>query len=163
VNLVRVAAAGLLLGIGLHGLPDVSRIALLFESKQEVRVTEPSDDLKKLVEPISKIVDTMTNLDKLWFRDVYINATRVVLADGEMKAPSITDTVVLRKVHITVLEFIWKGMADNAPKKYPHLKTEVDAALEAAIGLDPKPVDAEVRDAAGDVFNAIAWVANGGK
>jgi hypothetical protein len=164
VRLTRIAVAGLLLGVGLFGLPDVSKIKLPATSVvEEVKIAEPSDKMKKLVEPIAKIVETMTELDRLWLRDTYLNARKIVLSDGEMKSPAIDDTILFRKVHMTALEFIWKGMADNAPKKYPTLKKEIDAAVEGAVPLDIAPFDDEKRESAGEVFDAIAWVANGGK
>lgn len=155
----RLAMASFLLGVGLYGLPDLSRLI----PANEVVVKEPSDELKKLVEPVERVVVTMTPEDRAWLRDIYINARRIVSTDGDMKQPSIPNTVVLRKVHITVLEYIWKGMAGNAPKKYPSLKSAIDSVVEGAIGLDPKELDDQTRDSAADVFGAIAWVASGRK
>lgn len=158
---LRLAAAAVLVLIGVFGIPDVSKFKPTPASDAVVDIHEPSETMKKAVYAVGAATDGMSPIDRFWFSQTYMNAARMVEADGQVPEPSILSTDGIRQINKTALTFVWKGMAANAPGKYPKLKEAVDGVLDSVIGLDRKKVTPEVRDTAVELFEAIAWVGRG--
>lgn len=151
---LRTAAALVLLAIGLIGVPDLG-------PKASISVKEPSSDMKTAVQPVVRIVSKMSPLDRLWLQQIYTNFSKVVSVDGLTSEPTITSTDSLRAVHLAVLKFIWKGMADNQPGKYEGLSEAIDECMSKVISDESRPLTPEMRKAAADLCDAIAWAGLG--
>jgi hypothetical protein len=152
----RTAVAALLLAVAFFGVPEVKP-----RSVAVYAIPEPSSDMKATVQPIVKVVSSMNAIDRLWLQNIYLNCARVVEADGIVDEPTITSTDGLRAVHVAVLAFIWKGMADNSPEKYPRLAEAIDSALNSCVSEDSRQITPELRRRAADLYRAIAWAGLG--
>lgn len=155
MNLRNAVAVGLLL-VAVCGTPSVPHF-----SGTPAQTTEPSDSMKATIRPVLKVVQTMNAIDRLWLNHIYTNAADVVKIDGVIDPPVMTTTEGLRAVHVSILKFIWRGMADNQPGKYPGLKEAIDSVVTEAIGDTRKPLTPELRQKACEVFEAIAWAGLG--
>lgn len=153
----RSIAAVVLLAVALLGVPDVS--GLFAPTFCEVK--EPSDQMKDTIKPVAKVVANMSPIDRVWLNNIYSNAARVVSADGLAEPATICTTESLQAVHVAILKFIWKGMADNKPGEYEGLSEAIDAAITDVIGDTKKPMTPELRKKAAEVFEAIAWAGLG--
>jgi len=117
--------------------------------------------MKTAVQPVVRVVKDMSPLDRLWLQNVYLNCARVVAADGIVEEPTLTTTESLRAVHVAVLGFIWKGMANNSPGKYPGLSEAINGVLSEVIGEESQQLTTEKRQKAVDLYEAIAWAGLG--
>lgn len=147
----------LLLAFGVFGVPS----APTFNQVQSISIREPSSEMKNAVQPVVKIAKDMSPIDRLWLQNVYLNCARVVAADGIVEEPTVTTTDSLRAVHVAVLGFIWKGMANNSPGKYRGLSEAIDGVLSGVIGDESQQLTAEKRQKAVDLYEAIAWAGLG--
>jgi hypothetical protein len=152
----RTAAAAVLLAVGVFGvpLPNMSGVSL-------VSISEPSAEMKSVVQPVVKVVSRMSAVDRLWLQQIYSNFSKVVAADGLVDEPVVTTTDGLRAIHVAVLSFIWRGMAENSPGKYKGLAEAVDEAMKTVISEDSRQLTPEDRKAAVDLCEAIAWAGLG--
>jgi hypothetical protein len=157
---IRVAIAVALAFLAVAGVPQ-------FESgptpaPAPVRVQEPSPEMRAAVRPVVLAVSSMSMIDRLWLQYIYTNAARVVQEDGTAEAgPVIATTDGLRGVHIAILRFIWKGLAENEPGKYPALRDAIESAFDTAIGKSRRPMTPELRAKVVELFGAIAWAGLG--
>jgi hypothetical protein len=124
-------------------------------------VREPSPQMKSEVSPVTKVVAGMSSIDRLWLQYIYQQASRVVQADGDSQSPTIVTTDGLRAVHVAILQFIWKGLADNSPGKYPALKDAIESVFTNTLGDARRPLTPELRAKAAELFDAIAWAGLG--
>lgn len=152
-----VAAAGLLL-FGLFGVPEIPNVAS--PAAGYISVEEPNSDMKSVVKPVCRVVQSMSITDRVWLNNIYANAARVLEADG-LVDPTITSTAGLRALHVAILKFIWKGMANNQPGEYAGLSEAVDLAMTKILGVEQRALTEEDRRKAVDVFEAIAWAGLG--
>jgi hypothetical protein len=137
------------------GLPSVPRVS------PRPAVVQPEKEMRDIVRPVTAAVAGMNAVDRLWLKTIYENAARVVREDGEEQPYVIETTAGLREIHIAILKFVWKGLADNEPGKYPGLAEAISEAVTSAVGLDQRPLTPELRDRASKVFEAIAWAGLG--
>jgi len=151
----RIIAAVALLAVGLFGLPSLPVV------QPSLSVSEPSEEMKTAVKPVVKIVAKMSPIDRLWLQNIYQNFAKVVAADGVIEESTITSTDSLRAVHVAVLKFIWKGMANNSPSKYEGLADAIDDAMNSVISDDSRPLTPEMRKSTVDLCEAIAWAGLG--
>ncbi len=151
----RTVAAVALIAVGLLGLPSLPDV------QPSVSVSEPSEDMKTAVKSVVKVAAKMSPIDRLWLQNIYENFAKVVSADGIVEEPTITSTDSLRAVHVAVLKFIWRGMADNSPSKYEGLAEAIDDAMNSAISDDSRPLTPEMRTKAAELCKAIAWAGLG--
>lgn len=156
MNARGVVTAALIL-VAILGVPDVS----WFVPSRMVAVAEPSDDMKDIVKPVARVVAKMSLIDRVWLNNIYANAAKIVVADGVVEPPVVTSTDGLLAIHVAILRFIWRGMADNQPGEYEGLKEAIDAAITEVIGDTRKPMTPELREKAAGVFEAIAWAGLG--
>lgn len=155
MKIARLALAALLVAFAIGGVP------LPATSTATLSVTEPSEPMKSQIRPVIKAVAEMNAIDRLWLQYIYTNAAKIVVEDGKSSEPSMETTDGLRAVHLSILAYIWKGLADNKPGKYPQLKDAIEAAFDEAIGDDRRALTPELREKAADLFEAIAWAGLG--
>lgn len=154
---VRIAAAGALVYFGFFGMPSVPS----FGPSHVLSVAEPSQAMKAQVSEVVSVVSKMNPLDRLWLQYIYTNASRVVAADEVADPAVITTTDGLRSVHVAILKFIWKGMADNDPGKYAGLEAAIEGVFNRTIGDKQRALTPELREKACEMFDAIAWAGLG--
>ena len=149
---MRTLVALLLIAFALFGFPS---------GKPPVSLSEPSAEMREAVQPVVRVASGMSAIDRLWLRQIYENTAKVVEIDGEVAEPVVTSISTLRAIHVAVLKFVWRGMADNRPNKYEGLSKAIDAAIESVIGSEDGPVTPELRKRAVEVYEAIAWAGLG--
>jgi hypothetical protein len=155
MKIARRALAAALFVFALGGLP------LPGPSIAVLSVKEPTESMKSEIKPVARAVSSMSAIDRLWLQYIYQNAAKIVTQDGESSEPSMDTTDGLRAVHISVLAYIWRGLADNQPGKYPQLKDAIEAAFDGTIGDDRRVLTPELRAKAAELFEAIAWAGLG--
>lgn len=131
------------------------------KSSYLLSVREPSVEMREAVLPVVRAVSSLSSIDRLWLQHIYTNAAKVVVADGALPDPSIETTDGLRAVHLAILSFIWRGMADNQPGKYPGLKDAIESAFTSTLGDSRRQMTPELRTKAAALFDAIAWAGLG--
>lgn len=152
---MRIVLAIVLAAYGLFGLPSFPRPA------SSVSVSEPSREMKAVVKPVVRVVSKMSAIDRLWLKTIYANAAKVVAADGLVDPQVIRTTEGLRAVHVAILKFIWRGMADNKPGEYEGLSEAIEAPVGEVVGGEQRNLTPELRAKAAEVFDAIAWAGLG--
>lgn len=157
MRMLRVAAAILLAAYGLFGVPPMPK----WSATSGVTVREPSEDMKTTVKPVVKVVAKMSPLDRIWLQAIYSNAAKVVAADGIVEPQVITTTEGLRAVHVAILKYIWRGMAENPPGEYAGLSDAIEGVIGEVLGEDQRNLTPELRAKAVEVFDAIAWAGLG--
>ena len=129
--------------------------------KPPVALVEPSAEMRESVQPVVRVASRMSIVDRLWLQHIYSNTAKVVEVDGEVGEPVVTSLSSLRAVHVAVLKFVWRGLADNKPNKYEGLSKAIDSAIESALGAEEGPMTPELRKKAVEVYEAIAWAGLG--
>lgn len=154
---VRHAAAAAMLLVAVFGVPDVQRLSVPVVRPKD----QPSVEMKNTVKPVVKVVSRMSPIDRVWLNSIYANAAKIVTTDGLVDPPVIVTTEGLRAIHVAILKFIWRGMADNKPGEYEGLSEAIDAAVSEVLGDTSRPLTPELRKRAAEVFEAIAWAGTG--
>jgi hypothetical protein len=154
---VRFVLAAALVAFAFFGVPTLPKL----RPEPATAVTEPSREMKNVVQPVVRIASTMNIVDRLWLQQIYLNTANVVEVDGDVGDPVVTTTEGLRAVHVAVLKFVWRGLAGNQPNKYDGLSKAIENAIESTIGGDNVPLTPESRSRAVEVFHAIAWAGLG--
>jgi hypothetical protein len=126
-----------------------------------VVVPEPSRAMRTEVQPVARVVARMNIIDRLWLNYIYGNAARVVAADGVVEPQVIVTTEGLRAVHIAILKFIWRGLADNSPGEYDGLSEAINRVFNEVIGDERRGLTPELRSKAVEMFEALAWAGLG--
>jgi hypothetical protein len=152
----RDVVAVLLVALAVFGVPNVPS----FERHQD-SVVEPTKEMKKTVQPVVKVVASMSAIDRLWLKHIYENAATVMDIDAEIGDPVVATTSGLRGFHVAILKFIWAGLAGNPPGKYEDLQEAIDTVMNEVIGDEHKSLTPEMRQKAAEVFRAIAWAGLG--
>lgn len=155
---LRVGAAILLAAFGVFGAPPLPSWRA---AESPVVSKEPSDAMKAVVKPVVRAVSKMSAIDRMWLKTIYSNTAKVVAADGVVEPEVIKTTEGLRAVHVAVLKFIWKGMAQNPPGEYEGLSEAIELVITETIGSDQRNLTPELRAKAVEVFDAIAWAGLG--
>lgn len=152
---LRIAIAIALASYGLFGMPSLPSLT------SSSAVEEPSREMQAAVMPVVRAVSKMSVIDRLWLQSIYQNAAKVVAADGIVEPQVIQTTEGLRSVHVAILKFIWRGMADNKPGEYEGLSEAIESAVTVAVGNEQRNLTPELRAKAVEVFDAIAWAGLG--
>lgn len=155
----RIIAALLLAAFGVFGMPSLPKFSVAVPSSVVVR--EPSEAMKSTVKPVVRAVSKMSAIDRLWLKTIYSNAAKVVAADGVVEPQVIVTTEGLRAIHVAILKFIWRGMAENPPGEYEGLSEAIEGAVDEVLGEDQRSLAPELRSKAVEVFDAIAWAGLG--
>ncbi len=157
VTAVRYAVGLLLVAFAVFGLPSAGPRQTAVVSG----VQEPSSVMKSVVQPVTRVVAKMSPLDRLWLQHIYENAAKVTAADGITEQKTIETTAGLRAVHVAILKFIWKGMAENQPGEYEDLDSAINQVFNSVIGDSDRGLTPELRRKAVEMFEAIAWAGLG--
>lgn len=153
---IRSVLAVLLVAYAVFGVPSGS-----IGVSVPVLVVEPSQEMKTQVRQVTKVASGMSAVDRLWLKYIYTNASNVVAADGTKEPPVVTTTEGLRAIHVSILKFIWKGMAGNPPGKYEGLSESIEAVFRETVGDTQRTLTPELRRKACEMFDAIAWAGLG--
>jgi len=155
---VRYAICLLLVAYAVFGPPNLS-----FGPTKTVavKISEPSDAMKVEVKPLVAIVSKMSPIDRLWLKHIYSNAAKVVEADGAVEPAVVTTTEGLRAIHVAILKFIWRGMAENSPKEYEGLDRAINEIFTDVIGDSQRGLTPDLRRKAVEMFGAISWAGLG--
>lgn len=151
---IRVAIAVALAFVAIAGVPQFER-----SQPSTVRVQEePHPEMKDAVRPVVLAVSSMSIVDRLWLQYIYTRAADVIEKDSLAEGgPVIETTDGLRGVHIAILRFIWGGLADNKPGKYPLLRDAIESSFDSTLGTSRRAMTPELRTRAAELFRAIAW------
>lgn len=153
----RIILAVVLAAYGVFGLPSLPK----FNVSGPAVVQEPREAMKSTVKPVVRAVSKMSPIDRLWLQTIYSNAAKVVAADGIVEPQVIVTTEGLRAIHVAILKFIWRGMAENPPGEYEDLSEAIEKVLGEVIGKDQRSLTPDLRAKAVEVFDAIAWAGLG--
>lgn len=150
----RIIAAIVLALVAFGGIPKMPSLPV------PDRVT-PSDDMQRLVTPISDALKNAPMGDKLLWQQLWEKAAVVVAGDAVATEMVFTDTRSLRAFTILALDIGWRRIGENKPGGYQGLRDGVEKAMESVLSLEVKPVDEDVRKAYVEVCRAIAWAGIG--
>ena len=149
---VRLVVAGLLF-VYASGVVQIPR--------SKPPIVAPLSEMQTVATPVLKIARTMSIVDRLWLRTIYQSAANVTRRDGEQDEPLMQNTESLREVHVSILKFVWKSLANNEPGKYEGLAEAVSDVITHAVGKENRPLTPDVRERAAEAFEAIAWAGLG--
>lgn len=122
-----------------------------------VTVDTPSQDMQRLVEPVTKSLGSLSPADRALWASVWLKAALVVEAEKTSTQPAFSDTPALRLFTTVALDIGWRRLGDHATGSLPGLREAVEAAMRTAMGLDAVPVTGEMRARYVEVARAIAW------
>jgi hypothetical protein len=123
-----------------------------------------SDDMKTKVADVAKALRAASPAERAIWASVWEKAAVVVAGDAVTTEVIFTDTRSLRGFTVLSLDIAWRRLGGVKAGQYPGLREAVEKAMTAVVGLDVKPVDADLRRAYGEACRAIAWagIGNGG-
>jgi hypothetical protein len=152
----RFAIAFVLGCVAAFGMPQPKQAAPTF-------LIDVSDDMKTKVADVAKALRAASPAERAIWASVWEKAA-VVVASPEGEPVVFTDTRSLRGFTILSLDIAWRRLGGVKPGQYPGLREGVEKAMGDVVGLDVKPVDADLRRAYGEACRAIAWagIGNGG-
>jgi len=150
---VLMAAAS---GVQLPKLPSVPA--------QAIAVETPSVELQQKVADVARALRAANPAERAIWASVWEKAAVVVAGDTVASEVIFTDTRSLRGFTVLSLDIAWRRLGGVKAGQYPGLREAVEKAMAGAVGLDVKPVDADLRRAYGEACRAIAWagIGNGG-
>jgi len=152
---LRYIASLILLAVAMYGLPPAKK------TPQPSDSAIPSDKMRLVMAPILRVVSQMSIVDRLWLREIYLNTAIVVESDAVTTDPICVTTRGARALHVAVLNFVWKGLAGNAPGKYPRLGDAIDHAFETTVGDTERVLTPELRESLVELYRSIAWAGLG--
>lgn len=150
----RVAAAGLILAAAWGKIPMPS---IGGDTVPAVVVPEPSPELQRLVEPVSKALAGLPAGQRAVWAATWSKAAVVVEAEGTTTVAVLTDTPSLRLFTTIALDVAWRRIGGSSPGAVAGLREAVEAAMRSALWLDSVPVTNEIRGRYAEVAKAIAW------
>lgn len=153
----RHIAAAVLLAVGVCGLPSLS----VPRVSSSITIEEPSEKMKSAVRGVAKVAARMNSIDRLWFQSIYRNASVVMRADGLCDEPVMTTMSSARAVHVAILEFIWRGLANNPSGKFDGLSEAVEDAFSTVVGDEHRAMTPALRAELSSLYDAIAWAGLG--
>ena len=123
-----------------------------------------SDEMKLKVADVAKALHAASPAERAIWASVWEKAAVVVDGDAVTTEVVFTDTRSLRGFTVLSLDIAWRRLGGVKPGQYPGLREAVEKVMGGVVGLDVKPVDAELRRAYGEACRAIAWagIGNGG-
>jgi hypothetical protein len=154
----RLAIAFVLGLIAAVGVPQPKQAAPAFV------IDGVSDDMKTKVADVAKALRAASPAERAIWASVWEKAAVVVAGDAVTTEVIFTDTRSLRGFTVLSLDIAWRRLGGVKAGQYPGLREAVEKAMTAVVGLDVKPVDADLRRAYGEACRAIAWagIGNGG-
>lgn len=122
-----------------------------------VTVDAPSEEMQRLVEPVTKALGSLSPADRAMWASVWLKAALVVEAEKTSTQQAFPDTPALRLFTTVALDIGWRRLGDHPTGSLPGLREAVEAAMRTAMGLDAVPVTGEMRARYVEVARAIAW------
>jgi hypothetical protein len=157
--LARIAAAGLLIAAAWGKVP----LPTLPTAPARVTVDTPSDEMQRLVKPIAEALRGASPVDRALWADVWTKVAVVAAGDAVTTEVVFTDSRSLRAETAIALDIAWRRIGKHAPGSNESLRTAVEAAYGAALGVDVVPVTADLRGRYVALCRAVAWAGvNGG-
>jgi hypothetical protein len=151
---VRVAIAAGLLYFAVHGLPTATL------GTATIELQKPSAEMLKSVADVDRIMRSASHFDRLLWSEVWTKVGKIVNSETETEIV-FSDTRSLRQLSVISLGIAWKRLADIKKDKYEGLGEATERVLIEAIGLDVRPVTAELRAKFVETCNALAWCGAG--
>lgn len=154
----RLAIALVLGCIAAVGIPQPKQAAPGFV------IEDVSDDMKTKVADVAKALKAASPAERAIWASVWEKAAVVVAGDAVTTEVVFTDTRSLRGFTVLSLDIAWRRLGGVKAGQYPGLREAVEKSMTGVVGLDVKPVDADLRRAYGEACRAIAWagIGNGG-
>jgi len=154
----RLAIAFVLGCVAAFGMPHPKQAAPAFV------IDGVSDDMKTKVADVAKALRSASPAERAIWASVWEKAAVVVAGDAVTTEVIFTDTRSLRGFTVLSLDIAWRRLGGVKAGQYPGLREAVEKAMVGVVGLDVKPVDADLRRAYGEACRAIAWagIGNGG-
>lgn len=154
----RLAIAFVLGLIAAVGVPQPKQAAPAFV------IDGVSDDMKTKVADVARALKAASPAERAIWASVWEKAAVVVAGDAVTTEVVFTDTRSLRGFTVLSLDIAWRRLGGVKAGQYPGLREAVEKAMTGVVGLDVKPVDADLRRAYGEACRAIAWagIGNGG-
>jgi hypothetical protein len=120
-----------------------------------------SDDMKTKVADVARALKAASPAERAIWASVWEKAAVVVAGDAVTTEVVFTDTRSLRGFTVLSLDIAWRRLGGVKAGQYPGLREAVEKAMVGVVGLDVKPVDADLRRAYGEACRAIAWAGYG--
>ena len=151
---VRVAIAAGLIYFAAHGLPTATLDTATIE------LQKPSAEMLKATADVDRIMRSASHFDRLLWSEVWTKVGKIVNSETETEIV-FSDTRSLRQLSVISLGIAWKRLADIKKDKYEGLGEATERVFVEAIGLDVRPVTAELRAKFVETCNALAWCGAG--
>jgi hypothetical protein len=151
----RLAIAFVLGLIAAVGVPQPRQAAPAFV------IDGVSDDMKTKVADVARALKAASPAERAIWASVWEKAAVVVAGDAVTTEVVFTDTRSLRGFTVLSLDIAWRRLGGVKAGQYPGLREAVEKAMVGVVGLDVKPVDADLRRAYGEACRAIAWAGYG--
>jgi hypothetical protein len=117
--------------------------------------------MKTKVADVARALKAASPAERAIWASVWEKAAVVVAGDAVTTEVIFTDTRSLRGFTVLSLDIAWRRLGGVKPGQYPGLREAVEKAMVGVVGLDVKPVDADLRRAYGEACRAIAWAGYG--
>ena len=151
---MRLTIAFVLGCVAVLGVPQPKPVAPTF-------LIDVSDDMKTKVADVARALKAASPAERAIWASVWEKAAVVVAGDAVTTEVIFTDTRSLRGFTVLSLDIAWRRLGGVRPGQYPSLREAVEKAMAGVVGLDVKPVDADLRRAYGEACRAIAWAGYG--
>jgi hypothetical protein len=125
-----------------------------------VSVETPSVEMQAKVAGVARALANLNPAERAVWASVWEKAA-VVVSAPEGKEAVFTDTRSLRGFTVLSLDIAWRRLAGKQPGEFPGLREAVEKVLGETVGMDVKPVTAEIRKTYAEACRAIAWAGYG--
>ena len=139
------------------GLPG-SLVALVRQLVPMVPgVVRPVDDLTlpAAYRPLNRDLAALTREEVRMLGEFYSGLARALKADPPDE-PVLTTVEGIRAAHRAGLLFLWRGILNIPPDKYPSLRDSIEGVLSDAIGKADVPLSPTIKQAAIACFEQVA-------
>ena len=159
-TLGRIAAALLIVAAAWGKLPLPSLPAA--PSVPAVTIDTPTSAMQTTVRPIADALKAAHMGDRLLWANLWSKAATVVAGDELGTEVVISDTRALRMFTTLALDIGWRRSGEHKPGTYSGLRQAVEKAMGDTLSLEAKPLDAETRAKAVELYRGIAWAGMAG-
>lgn len=111
---------------------------------------------------LEQVLSGMLISDRLWIKSIYESTRDVVKADGLVDDPTIVTLGDWMKIHRSIQNFIWSGLATVCPLIYPDLIAAIDREIALSLESCDGVVTPDVRRKLVATLDRIAWTGLGG-
>jgi hypothetical protein len=126
----------------------------------KITVETPSVEMQTKVAGVARALAGANPVERAIWANVWEKAA-IVVAAPEGKEAVFSDSRTLRGFTVLSLDIAWRRMAGVQPGTMPGLRDAVEAVMVDAVGLEVKPVDAEMKRRYAEACRAIAWAGIG--